>query len=118
MFAGMTTREIYRQYLAALQGIYSAGEATVIADLVFEKIAHLKRADIVKQPLLEIERIQTEALDTALDALLQYQPVQYVLGEAWFYNMKLFVDENVLIPRPETEELVRLVVDLSSTLGS
>ncbi|HTL10787.1 MAG TPA: peptide chain release factor N(5)-glutamine methyltransferase, partial [Chitinophagaceae bacterium] len=42
--------------------------------------------------------------------LLNHQPVQYVLNEAWFYRLKLFVDEQVLIPRPETEELVDWVL--------
>jgi len=42
--------------------------------------------------------------------LLTKKPVQYILHEAWFYKMKLYVDENVLIPRPETEELVSWIL--------
>jgi release factor glutamine methyltransferase len=46
--------------------------------------------------------------------LLQHKPIQYVLGETWFYNMKLKINEHVLIPRPETEELVQLLLNESS----
>ncbi len=107
----MISREIYRQYLQQLQQIYSAGEAAVITDWVFESVADLHRADIIKNPEHTIIAEKASQLNDCLTALLQHQPVQYVLGEAWFYKMKLKVNEKVLIPRPETEELVQLVAN-------
>lgn len=107
----MTNRELYRQYLQQLQQLYTAGEAAIITGLVFEKTAGLKRADIIKNPEEMVSDEIRINLDTKLTALLKYTPVQYVLGEAWFYKMKLKVSEVTLIPRPETEELVQLVID-------
>ncbi len=103
--------EIYRQYLQQLQSIYSSSEAAVITDWMFEKLAGLKRADLIKNPGQSLNTTIETQLNRSLEALLQHKPVQYVLGEAWFYKMKLIVNENVLVPRPETEDLVQLVID-------
>jgi release factor glutamine methyltransferase len=111
MFAPMTSREIYTKFLRELQQIYSSGEAAVITTWVFQKIAGLQRSDIIKNPGLEPGVQVTDQLHQSLEALLLHKPVQYVLGEAWFCNMKLLVNEEVLIPRPETEELVEWVID-------
>jgi len=111
MFALMTIKEIYRHYLQQLQKIYSLNEATILTDRVFESVAGIQRADIIKTPEHVLEDAITSKLQNYLADLLNHKPMQYVLGEAWFYNMKLKVNEHVLIPRPETEELVKLVID-------
>ncbi len=107
----MTNKEIYRFYLQQLQALYSPNEACTITDWVFQKIAGLNRAEIIKNPANPINPEISGKLDDCFFALLQHKPVQYVLGEAWFYKMKLKVNDKVLIPRPETEELVYLVID-------
>ena len=111
MFALMTIKELYRDYLIKLQAIYNLSEATTITDWVFEKIAGLKRTDIITSPDQSVKISATKSLNSALAQLLEHKPVQYVLGETWFYRLKLKVNENVLIPRPETEELVDLIIN-------
>ncbi|MEO6539753.1 MAG: peptide chain release factor N(5)-glutamine methyltransferase [Ferruginibacter sp.] len=113
----MTIKELYRNFLVPLQKIYSLSEATIITDWVFEKTISLKRADILKNPEKEITAAADQLIQKALQELLLHKPVQYVLGEAWFYRLKLKVNEHVLIPRPETEELVeQLITDRKSKL--
>ena len=111
MFALMTNREIYRSYLEQLQSIYSPNEAAIITDWIFESMAGLQRSDIIKNPEQAFDPAIEIQLSQSLADLLQHKPVQYVLGEAWFFKMKLKVNDQVLIPRPETEELVQLVID-------
>ncbi len=118
MFALMKNREIYRHYLQQLQKIYSANEAAVITDWVFERVAGLQRGDIIRSPDQTVVPEKLNQLNDCLTSLLEHKPVQHVLGEAWFYKMKLKVNEEVLIPRPETEELVQLVVDNLQRGGS
>jgi len=117
MFALMMLKELYRNFLLQLQQVYSLSEATNITDWVFEKKASLKRSDILKNPGKVITAAADKLIQEAMQELLTHKPVQYVLGEAWFYHMKLKVNEHVLIPRPETEELVeQLIKDRKSRL--
>lgn len=117
MFALMMIKDLYRNFLVQLQKIYSLGEATAITEWVFEKMASLKRSDILKNPEKQITPAADKLIQDTLQELLLHKPVQYVLGEAWFYHMKLKVNQHVLIPRPETEELVeQLIKDRKSKL--
>jgi release factor glutamine methyltransferase len=117
MFALMMLKELYRNFLVQLQKIYSLSEATAITDWVFEKMASLKRSDILKNPEKKISPVAGELIQKTLHELLLHKPIQYVLGEAWFYRLKFKVNEHVLIPRPETEELVeQLIKDRKSKL--
>jgi len=107
----MNLSTFYRNFIRDLQQIYSAHEAANITAMCFEKIAGITKSDVIKNPDFNLSEIHFKNLETSLSELLLHKPVQYVLGEAWFYKLKFKVDENVLIPRPETEELVNEVID-------
>jgi len=106
----MNAKQAYKKFLLKAQTIYSLNEAAVITDWVFESIANIKKQDFIKNPEQEISKSTSEELNKALIQVIDHKPIQYILGEGWFYNMKLKVNENVLIPRPETEELVEWIV--------
>lgn len=107
----MTLDALYKNFVEQLRSIYDGRESGNIADWVFENITAIRRLDRITNPHQIISNSVIQQLNTALQQLLQHKPVQYVLGEAWFYKMKLKVNEHVLIPRPETEELVEWVVE-------
>lgn len=102
----MTINEIEQQYRTALEKIYGSGEAAVMTTMIFEGIANLFKQDLLTKANLAIENNTEINLITALNKLLQHEPIQYIIGKAWFYNLAFNVNKAVLIPRPETEELV------------
>lgn len=106
----MTIQLAYRQLLAQLFEIYDTREAANIADWVIEHATGQRKIDRIVYKDLPVSEQQQTALAKIAGELLQHRPVQYVLGEAWFMDMKLLVNENVLIPRPETEELVEWII--------
>jgi release factor glutamine methyltransferase len=106
----MTIQEASRQLISDLSALYDKREATSIADMVMENLTGWKKIDLIIKKQDTLPEKQEELLKRYTGELISNRPVQYVLGEAWFYGMKFFVDENVLIPRPETEELVEWVL--------
>ena len=107
----MTIHLAYKQLLAQLYEVYDNREAANIADMVIEHVTGQRKIDRIIYKDLPVNVEQQEQLKKITSELLQSRPVQYVLGEAWFMGMKLSVNENVLIPRPETEELVEWIID-------
>src|SRR5690348_4814005 len=107
----MTIAELYNDFVSRLSGIYDKREAANITDWVMENVTALSRAKISARPEFDVSEKNCGILHDYLHQLLQHKPVQYVLNEAWFYKMKFYVNEQVLIPRPETEELVSWIVE-------
>lgn len=105
----MTLNTAYHQLLYQLFELYDDREAANIADWVIEYITGQRRIERILYKDLPLNNNQQQQLETFTQQLLQHKPVQYVLQEAWFAGMKFFVKEGVLIPRPETDELVELV---------
>ena len=92
----MTIEQIYKEYLDQLKNIYDGREAANIADWVFENITGTKKIERTLNKQTQLSNTIIERLNDTLEQLLQHKPVQYVLGDAWFYKMKLFVNEHVL----------------------
>jgi len=106
----MTIQQSYKQLLFQLYEMYGDREAANIADIVIENITGFKKVDRLINKQFPLNEEQLQLLNDYTNELLKHKPVQYVLSEVWFAGMKLYVDENVLIPRPETEELVEWIV--------
>lgn len=100
-----------QQYLQEkLLACYSAGEAAAIARWVFESRFHYTRLDYCLGKDRDFSKEEREDFENIVSRLLENEPVQYVLGEAEFCDRQFLVNHNVLIPRPETEELVHWIV--------
>ena len=106
----MTIHLAYQRLLAQLYEVYETREAANIADMVMEEVTGQRKIERIVYKDLPVSGEQQKQLEKISDELLNHRPVQYVLGGGWFMDMKLLVNEHVLIPRPETEELVEWII--------
>ena len=106
----MTIQEANRHITNRLTAIYEEVEASNISDCVIENLTGIKRTDRIINKARSISPELGQQIEYCIVRLLTHEPVQYVLNEAWFCGLKFYVDKNVLIPRPETEELVEWII--------
>ncbi|MES2478929.1 MAG: peptide chain release factor N(5)-glutamine methyltransferase [Bacteroidota bacterium] len=107
----MTLNEAFYNLKKELAILYPEQEATAIAHEVMESITQLSKIDRLMSKDLLLNSAQQNEWEFILDELLHSKPLQYVLGKSYFMGKDFFVDEHVLIPRPETEELVIWVLN-------
>ncbi len=97
--------------------MYDEREATSIASMVMENVTGLTRIDRLTKKDEPLVVQQLHHLTEVVQRLGQHEPIQYVLGECFFHGLKLYVNNHVLIPRPETEELVEWIINDVKTSG-
>lgn len=107
------SKTLFNDFVKQITLNESAEEILSIAYLVFENVLRLSRTEILSSKIIEASPSDEGRLLKIADRINQHEPIQYILGEADFFGRKFFVNNSVLIPRPETEELVRLMIDHS-----
>ena len=112
----MLLKEIKNIYHKELDTIYSKEEVDSFFYLVIEHYLELERFVLALKPQLVVTKTDEQPLFEALGQLKQEKPIQYILGSTQFMDLVFKVNENVLIPRPETEELVRWIIDDSELI--
>ncbi|MFN5423726.1 MAG: peptide chain release factor N(5)-glutamine methyltransferase [bacterium] len=105
----MRIKEAYQLLKSSISHLYENRESSNIAELVMEDLTGWERSKRIIYHDQELNHDQLERFEQYTSALKMGKPVQYVLGSTWFGGMRFQVDERVLIPRPETEELVEEV---------
>lgn len=101
------TEKLLRQQLGKL---YGPGEASAMAWWVLEHVTGRRKAALLAGRAELLGDAKIRLVNRILDRLLEGEPLQYVLGESFFYGLKLRVTPSVLVPRPETEELADWVI--------
>ena len=106
----LNSHEIISRIKLELNGFYSASELGIIAQQLVAKVTGLSHTDILTNKSINLTTKQIQLLEDFLERLKKFEPIQYIVGETEFFGMRFFVNNNVLIPRPETEELIEWIL--------
>lgn len=107
----MTINSYKTHFLDSLSGEYSPEEVGSFFYILTRHFIGMSRLDIALDPGRNLSSEEVEVLDDALRRLKQHEPVQYITGNTEFFGLQIKVNSSVLIPRPETEELVQWILE-------
>lgn len=106
----MTFSDLQNNFRSSLEGKYNPRELDQLFWICIDSVSNWSRLDFQMHSVKTIERYEQDKYERVIEELLNGKPIQYILNEVDFYGQQYYVDENVLIPRPETEELVDWIV--------
>jgi len=112
----LTIGQVYTHLLTELKAAFAYDEAREMALRLLEHHLQISRAKVMVQFKIEIPDSSLPPLALAMEDLLAHKPIQYVLGKTQFLEGEFIVNQHVLIPRPETEELVQSVISELKTV--
>lgn len=107
----MLLKQYKKHFFNSLKDIQDEQEIESFFFILTEYLHHLTRVEVALQPNFELSDTEIEKWNSILIQLQQDKPIQYITSEAWFYGLRFEVNENTLIPRPETEELVEWILN-------
>lgn len=107
----MLVKEYKTTFLHELSPLYDEMEIESFFYIILESFHNKKRIDLALNPEMEMDALQLLRWESTLAELKKEKPIQYILGETEFYGLPFLVNKNTLIPRPETEELVELILN-------
>lgn len=106
----MKIRDYKNIFIQNLISFYDKEEIESFFYLILNSLKSLSRVDLALNPELEFSENELQKISFYRDELTRYKPIQYLLGKTYFFSMEFLVNQNVLIPRPETEELVEWII--------
>ena len=106
----MTLHDFKLKMISELSSIYEIDELNSIFNLLSEDYLKIPRSKIILANEIDLDESNQTLFLSSLERLKTHEPVQYILGKTSFMDMEFKVNSSVLIPRPETEELVRLIL--------
>jgi release factor glutamine methyltransferase len=113
----MKIKEYRAQFIQELTSMHGEDEAESFFYLILEEKQQLKRIDLALQSDLVLSEEEIKVWNSILEQLKLEIPIQYLLGKTSFYGLDFEVNDNVLIPRPETEELVDWIISNNQTIS-
>ena len=103
--------DLRKDYAEELNPIYGKEESDAMLSLLIKRYFNLSKSDLIVDPDYRLSESEILRLHFAVKDLKKNRPIQYILKHVDFLNTRIMVNESVLIPRPETEELVSLIIN-------
>jgi len=107
----LNLKELKDNFIHSIFDLYPSEEIQSFFNLLADKYLNLARIEIALHPDKVVSEENKKIFEDAIQRLQQFEPIQYIIGETEFYGLHFLVNKNVLIPRPETEELVGWIIE-------